>query len=80
MNGQFLFWTPHTISTPHIQPFYCSIFEIWTLFDLEEYKDTISNKYKKWMVSSYMGRPMLYAHLYETILLQRFWDMEHYSI
>ncbi len=45
MNGQLLFWTPHTISTPHIKPFYCSIFEIWTLFDLEEYKDTISNKY-----------------------------------
>ncbi len=34
-----------------------------TLFDLEDYKDTISNKYKKWIVSSYMGRPILYAHL-----------------
>ncbi len=32
-------------------------------YDLESYKDTISNKYKKWMVSSYMGRPILYAHL-----------------
>ncbi len=27
-----------------------------TLFDLEGYKDTISNKYKKWMVSSYIVR------------------------
>ncbi len=33
------------------------------LFDLEGYKDTISNKYMKWMVSSHMGRPILYAHL-----------------
>ncbi len=30
-----------------------------TLFDLEDYKDTISNKYKKLMVSSYIGRPIL---------------------
>ncbi len=29
------------------------------------------------MVSSYMGRPILYAPSYETILLQRFWDMGH---
>ncbi len=34
-----------------------------TLLNLEGYKDTISNKYKKWMVSSYMGRPILYALL-----------------
>ncbi len=26
--------------------------------DLEGYKDTISNKYKKLLVSSYMGRPI----------------------
>ncbi len=30
---------------------------------LESYKDTISNKYKKWMVSSYQGHPILHAHL-----------------
>ncbi len=35
----------------------------WTLFDLEGYKDPISNKYKKLMVRSYMGRPILYALL-----------------
>ncbi len=34
-----------------------------TLIHFEDYKDTISNKYKKWMVSSYMGRPILHAHL-----------------
>ncbi len=38
-------------------------FRYGTLFDLEVYKDTISNKYKKWMVSSYRGHPTLYAHL-----------------
>ncbi len=41
-----------------------------TLFDLEDYKDTISNKYKKWIVRSYMGRPILYAHL--------IWDVPYY--
>ncbi len=51
-----------------------------TLFDLEGYKDNISNKYKKWMVSSYMGLPYYMHTSYETILLQRFWDMGHYSI
>ncbi len=30
---------------------------------LKSYKDLISNKYMKWMVSSYMGHPILYAHL-----------------
>ncbi len=34
-----------------------------TLFDLEGYKHQVSNKYKKWMVSYYMERPILYAHL-----------------
>ncbi len=34
-----------------------------TSFDLEGYKDTISNKYNKLMVSSYMGHPILYALL-----------------
>ncbi len=34
-----------------------------TLLNLEGYKDTISNKYKKWMDSSYRGHPILYAHL-----------------
>ncbi len=38
-------------------------FEIWDIIRFRGYKDTISNKYKKWMVSSYMGRPILYAHL-----------------
>ncbi len=99
----------------------------WTLLNIEDYKDTIFNKYKKWMVSSYMVRPILYVHLiwnhftaafsrygtlfdlegyktpfllstinewsvlmqdipyymhtsYETLLLQRFQDMGHYSI
>ncbi len=46
-----------------------------TLFDLEDYKDTISNKYKKWMVSSYMDVPYYMHTSYETILLQRFQDM-----
>ncbi len=64
MNGQFLYGTSHTICTPHMKPFYCSVFKIWDInYDLEGYKDPISNKYKKWMVSSYMGRPILYAHL-----------------
>ncbi len=30
---------------------------------LESYKDPISNKYTKLIVISYMGRPILYAHL-----------------
>ncbi len=34
-----------------------------TLLRFEDYKDPIFNKYKKWMVSSYIGRPILYAHL-----------------
>ncbi len=38
-------------------------FQDMDIINLEGYKDTISNKYKKWMVSSYMGRPILYAHL-----------------
>ncbi len=48
-----------------------------TLFDLEGYKDTISNKYKKWIVSSYMDVPYYMHTSYETILLQRFQDMGH---
>ncbi len=32
-------------------------------YNLESYKYPISNKYKKWMVSSYTGHPILYAHL-----------------
>ncbi len=110
MNGQFLYRTSHTICTPHMKPYYCSVFKKWdiirflrgiktpflistrnewsvliedipycmhthmkpftaafsingTLFDFWGYKDTISNKYTKWMVSSYRGHPILYAHL-----------------
>ncbi len=29
-------------------------------YTLESYKDPIYNKYKKWMVSSYIGHPILY--------------------
>ncbi len=32
-------------------------------YNLEGHKYPISNKYMKWMVSSYMGRLILYAHL-----------------
>ncbi len=35
----------------------------YTLLNLEDYKDHISNKYKKLMVSSYRGHPILYALL-----------------
>ncbi len=55
-------------------------FEIWDIIHLEGLKDTISNKYKKWMVSSYMDVPYYMHTSYETILLQRFQDMGHYSI
>ncbi len=37
--------------------------EIWDIIRFRGYKHQVSNKYKKWMVSSYMGRPILYAHL-----------------
>ncbi len=57
-----------------------------TLFDLEGYKDPISNKYKERKVSSYMGCPILYAHTsYETILSAAFlrygtlFDLEGYK-
>ncbi len=46
-------------------------------YTLESYKDTISNKYKKLMVSSYMDVPYYMHTSYETILLQHFWDMGH---
>ncbi len=63
MNGQFLYGHPilyaHLIWN-HITAAF-SINE--TLLNLEDYKDPISNKYKKWMVSSYMGHPILYALL-----------------
>ncbi len=48
-----------------------------TLLDLEGYKDTISNKNKKWMVSSYIGRPILYAHLIWNHFTAAFLDMGH---
>ncbi len=58
---------------------HCKIHEkrYGTLFDLEGYKHQVSNKYKKWMVSSYMERPILYAHLIWNHLLQHFeiWDI-----
>ncbi len=43
-----------------------------TLFDLEGYKDIISNKYKKLKGQFYIGHPIVHAHLFETILLQHF--------
>ncbi len=46
-----------------MKPFTAAFLRYGTLFDLEEYKDAISNKYKKWMVSSYIGRPRLHAYL-----------------
>ncbi len=63
MNGQFLYRTSHTICTPHMKPYYCSVFEKWDIIQFEGYKDLISNKYTKWMVSSYKGHPILHAHL-----------------
>ncbi len=63
MNGQFLYGMSHTICTPHMKPFYCSIYEIWDIIRFRGYKYPISNKNTKLMVSSYMGRPILYAHL-----------------
>ncbi len=29
--GQFLYGTSHTICTPHMKPFYCSVFKIWDI-------------------------------------------------
>ncbi len=63
MNGQFSYRTSHTTCTPHMKPYYCSILRYGTLIHFEDYKDSISNKYKKWMVSSYAGHPILHAHL-----------------
>ncbi len=80
MNSQFLYGTSHTICTPHMKPFYCSVLRYGTLFDLEGYKDTISNKYKKLIVSSYMGRPILYAHLiwnHFTAAFFKIWDINY---
>ncbi len=48
-------------------------------YNLESYNDPISNKYKKWMVSS-QDIPYYMHTSYETILLQRFQEMRHYSI
>ncbi len=62
--------------TPHMKPFYCSVFEIWDINTFWDYKDTISNKYKKWMVSSYMDIPYYMHTSYETIYCS-FWDMGH---
>ncbi len=60
-----------------MKPFYCSIFEIWDINTFEDYKDTISNKYTKLMVSSLWDTPYYKHTSYETILLQRFkkWDI-----
>ncbi len=64
MNGQFLYGTSHTTCTPHMKPFYLQHFwDMGHYYTLESYKDPISNKYKKWMVRSYTGHPILYAHL-----------------
>ncbi len=48
-----------------------------TLFDLEGYKDTISNKYKKWMVSFYMDVPYYMHTSYEPYYCSIFeiWDI-----
>ncbi len=78
MNGQFLYRTSHTICTPHMKPYYCSIFEIWTLIHLESIKTLflISTKMNGQFL---LGRPILHAHPYETILLQHFQEMGHYK-
>ncbi len=54
-------------------------------YTLEGYKDLISNKYMKWMVSSYMGRAILYAHLiwnhFTAVFLRygKLFDLEGYT-
>ncbi len=49
-----------------------------TLWNIEDYKDTIYNKYKKWMVSSYTGHPILYSHLIWNHITAAFSEMRHY--
>ncbi len=39
----------------------------------EGYKDTISNKYKKLMVSSYIGHPILHAYYMHNVHIV--WDV-----
>ncbi len=55
----------HPILYSHLiwNHFTAAFFRYGTLIYLEGYKDTISNKYTKWMVSSYIGHPILHAHL-----------------
>ncbi len=48
-----------------------------TLFDLEDYKDTISNKYKNELSVLIWDVPYYMHTSYETILLQSFQDMGH---
>ncbi len=48
-------------------------------YTLESYKDPIYNKYKKWMVSSYIGRPILYAHLIWNLRYGTLFDLEGYK-
>ncbi len=65
-----------------MKPFTASFLRYGTLFDLEGYKDTISNKYKKLLVSSYMGRPILYPPHMKPITAAFFgtlFDLEGYK-
>ncbi len=63
-----------------MKPYYCSVFKKWDIINIEDYKDTISNKYKKLMVSSYTGHPILYAHLIWNHITAAFSEMRHYNI
>ncbi len=58
-------YTGHPILYAHLiwNHFTAAFLRKETLLNIEDYKDTIYNKYKKWMVSSYTGHPILYAHL-----------------
>ncbi len=52
-----------------------------TLIHFEDCKDTICNKYKKWMVSSYTGHPILHApHMkpYYCSVFEK-WDIMKYE-
>ncbi len=74
-----LIWdVPYYMHTSYENHFTAAFSRYGTLFDLEDYKDTISNKYKKWIVSSYMGRPILYAHLIWNHFTAAFLRYGHY--
>ncbi len=55
---------PILYATPHMKPFYCSIFwDMGHYYTLESYKDPISNKYKNEWSVLILGHPILYTHL-----------------